>query len=116
MSLAGDAVTISRAAIWMVPFVVAASTSGCAAPSTHESCGPEGNQRDADVTASVLAILNAHADIPMGGITVQTLGCRVYLYGIVDTELERRNAVSLARGVPGVTSVVDSIGVRNGVY
>ena len=42
-------------------------------------------------------------------IRVQTTDHVVYLYGEVNTELERSTAESVARAVPGVTRVVDSI-------
>ena len=65
---------------------------------------------------SVRAILEAHPGIPTSDISVQTVNCEVYLYGIVDTDLERLTAVDLARQVSGVRGVVDSLGVRGGVY
>jgi len=50
---------------------------------------------------------------PPNLIDVQTLDRVVYLYGLVDTDLERQLAESVARTAPGVVRVVDSIGLNN---
>jgi osmotically-inducible protein OsmY len=42
---------------------------------------------------------------------VQTRDHIVYLYGLVDTALERDMAESVALGTPGVVKVVNSIGI-----
>jgi osmotically-inducible protein OsmY len=42
-------------------------------------------------------------------VRVQTVKGVVYLYGQVNTEVERSEAETLAREVPGVRRVVDSI-------
>lgn len=52
----------------------------------------------------------------MENVTVQTIGSVVYLYGIVDTELQRELIEQTARDTMGVVNVVNSIGVRNSVY
>jgi len=41
---------------------------------------------------------------------VQTIDHVVYLYGLVATDLQRQTAESIARQVPNVTKVVNSIG------
>jgi len=69
---------------------------------------------DAHITADVEAQLNKMADLgPPGSIEVQTLDHVVYLNGLVDVGLEKRNAVSIAMQVPGVTNVVDGIAVSH---
>jgi osmotically-inducible protein OsmY len=45
---------------------------------------------------------------------VQTLDHVVYLNGLVDTDLERQLAESVAAGAKGVTRVVNSIGLSGG--
>jgi len=47
---------------------------------------------------------------------VQTLDHVVYLYGMVDTDLERLVLAGTAQKVPGVTRVVESFGVRGAGY
>jgi osmotically-inducible protein OsmY len=44
-------------------------------------------------------------------ITVQTLRRVVYLYGVVDTSLERELAETVALDTQGVSKVVNSIGL-----
>jgi osmotically-inducible protein OsmY len=39
----------------------------------------------------------------------------VYLYGLVDTDIQRLMAESLAQQVPGVTKVVNSISLQGNV-
>jgi hypothetical protein len=46
-------------------------------------------------------------------VRIQTLNRVVYLTGLVDTDVERLLAVSVAGDVQGVTRVVDSISVNN---
>jgi osmotically-inducible protein OsmY len=45
---------------------------------------------------------------------VQTLDHVVYLSGVVDTDLERQMAESVAREAPGVAKVINSIGLSGG--
>jgi len=44
---------------------------------------------------------------------VQTINGVVYLSGIVDTDLERRNAEAIALKVSGVKDVVNNLATRN---
>jgi osmotically-inducible protein OsmY len=86
----------------------------CALVSTYESCGWEGCTGDATVTRAVQALFAQHPAIEAPNvIDVQTLNHVVYLYGLVDTELQRRLAESVAREAPGVARVVNTIGLRN---
>jgi len=73
--------------------------SGCAAYKTYENCGLHGCPGDATITA----------DVEPNAITVQTLDHVVYLYGLVSSSLEISTAESIARKVPGVTGVVNSM-------
>jgi len=84
---------------------------GCA---TYEKCGLEGCPGDAKITANVQARLNQDTDLgPPDSITVQTLNSVVYLNGLVDVGFEKRMAETAARGVPGVTKVVNNISVSH---
>jgi osmotically-inducible protein OsmY len=88
--------------------------SGCAAVSTYKACGSAGCPGDATITASVQQLFAQHPAIEAPNlIDVQTLNHVVYLYGLVDTDLQRQLAETVARQAPGVTRVVDSIGLRN---
>jgi len=85
------------------------ATSGCA---VYRKCGFTGCPGDAQITAAVQARLREHPAVePPNLIRVQTLDQVVYLYGVVDTELERYIAESAARETPGVARVVDSIDI-----
>jgi osmotically-inducible protein OsmY len=91
-------------------FLLAGALAGCA---TYAKCGIEGCAGDAKVTANVHSLLDRHPELgPPGAIEVQTLDHVVYLYGFVDTGLERRYAESLARESSGAARVVDSIAVK----
>lgn len=103
-----------RAARLTCALVLAMHLSGCAVVSTYESCGWEGCTGDATVTRAVQALFAQHPAIEAPNlIDVQTLNHVVYLYGLVDTELQRRLAESVAREAPGVARVVNTIGLRN---
>ena len=85
----------------------------CAAPAcaVYRKCGL-GCPGDAQITAAVEARLHEHPAVePPNLIRVQTLDRVVYLYGVVDTELERYIAESAARETPGVARVVNSISI-----
>ena len=88
--------------------ILTAALSGCA--DFRSEASP--STADADITGNVRARLNQMADLgPPGSIEVQTVDHVVYLNGLVDVGLEKRNAESIAMQVPGVTSVVDGIAV-----
>jgi osmotically-inducible protein OsmY len=84
--------------------------SGCA---TYQKCGFGGCPGDAELTAAVQAAFQDHAELqPPNLIKVQTVDHTVYLYGMVDTDIQRLMAETLAQQVPGVTKVVNSIGLQ----
>jgi len=67
---------------------------------------------DANISAAVEARFTQHAALePPNLLSVQTYDQIVYLYGLVDTALERDLAESVARDTPGVRKVVNSIGI-----
>jgi osmotically-inducible protein OsmY len=90
--------------------IVSASV-GC---TTYQQCRAHGCAGDAEVTATVQARLNEHAALESPNlITVQTLGHVVYLYGVVNTVLERDLAGDVAQETPDVVKVVNSIGISS---
>jgi osmotically-inducible protein OsmY len=90
-----------------IAVLVSCATPACA---VYRKCGLPGCPGDAQITAAVEARLHEHPAVePPNLIRVQTLDSVVYLYGEVDTELERYIAESAARETPGVARVVDSI-------
>jgi osmotically-inducible protein OsmY len=91
--------------------LILGAVSGCA---TYTKCGFHGCAGDAQITSDVRTLFNQHPALePPNLIDVQTLDRVVYLYGLVDTDLERQLAESVARTAPGVVRVVDSIGLNN---
>jgi osmotically-inducible protein OsmY len=108
--------TVRRAIRLSSTLSLAAALSGCAAISVYRSCGVGGCPGDATVTRAVNELFTQHPVLEAPNlIDVQTLNHVVYLYGLVDTDLQRQLAESVARGAPGVTRVVNTIGIRNGV-
>jgi osmotically-inducible protein OsmY len=82
---------------------------GCAA---YEKCGFDGCPGDAKLAATVRAAFENHAELePPNLITVQTVDGVVYLYGLVDTDLQRQMAEVVAHQTPGVVKVINSIGL-----
>jgi len=88
---------------------------GCGLYDGYEKCGFGGCPDDQRITRDVLALLNQHPALePPNLVQVQTLDHVVYLNGLVDTDLERQMAESLAAEAQGVARVVNSIGLSNG--
>jgi osmotically-inducible protein OsmY len=89
----------------------AAGLSGCAG---FGKCEPETCAADAKITADVRALIKQHRELGApAAFRVQTYNGIVYLYGIVDTDLERQNFESLVSNLPNVKEVVNSVDVRN---
>jgi len=85
---------------------------GCAA---YTQCGLGGCPGDAQITAQVRALLGQHPALePPNLLEVHTLDHVVYLNGVVDTDLERQMAESVAHEAKGVRRVVNSIGLSGG--
>jgi osmotically-inducible protein OsmY len=90
------------------------SLPGCAAVQAFRECGRQGCAGDAAITAQVQRLFQEHPSIEAPNlIDVQTIHGVVYLYGVVDTDMEKSLAESVAHEVPGVTRVVDAIGINN---
>jgi osmotically-inducible protein OsmY len=85
-----------------------------AACAPFEKCGFAGCPGDVQITADVRALFDRHPELgPSGLLSVQTLDGVVYLYGVVDTDLVREEAESIASQARGVKKVVNSLGVTN---
>jgi osmotically-inducible protein OsmY len=88
---------------------LALGVAGCAA---YMKCGFIGCPGDAEMAAGVSAALAKHAELePPNLIDVQVIGGVVYLYGLVDTDYQLQMAELVAHQVPGVTKVINSIGL-----
>lgn len=91
--------------------VIALSASslfaGCA---VERKCGLGGCPGDAQITAKVESLFNHHPEVGTE-VSVQTLDHVVYLSGYVSAGEMRATAEDLARTVPGVSRVVDTIAV-----
>jgi osmotically-inducible protein OsmY len=94
--------------------VLTAALSGCA---VYNKCGFRGCPGDARLTAEVRAQLDQYPALEAPNtVRVQTLDRVVYLYGQVDTDLERQLAESVAREAAGGARVVNSIAISNVGY
>jgi osmotically-inducible protein OsmY len=83
------------------------SLSACA---SFEKCGFGGCPGDRQITAQVEDVLRKYPELQgVNQVRVQTLNHVVYLYGMVDTEVELVTAQRAALSVPGVDHVVNSI-------
>src|ERR1017187_10661761 len=92
-------------------FILMGALRGCAA---YRKCGFGDCPGDAKITSDVRTLLKQHPALePANILRVQTLDHVVYLNGLVDTELEREMAESVALEAKGVAQVVNSIGLSN---
>jgi osmotically-inducible protein OsmY len=94
--------------------VLTAALGGCA---VYRKCGLRGCPGDEKITGEVRAQLDQYPalDAP-NTVRVQTLDRVVYLYGQVDTDLERQLAESVAGNAAGGARVVNSIAISNVGY
>jgi len=91
--------------------MLAGGLGGCAG---FRPSGTQSVTSDAEITADAEARLDQIAALgPPGSIRVQTIDNVVYLSGVVDGGLAKRNAEAAVRQVPGVQQVVDDIGVSH---
>jgi len=95
-------------ALMALPLVLlGGALSGCA---VYDRCGTAACAGDGRITADVRALIDQHpALMAPNTVRVQTVDHVVYLYGQVDTEVERSEAEELAHQVSGVRRVVNSI-------
>jgi osmotically-inducible protein OsmY len=83
--------------------------AGCVA---ETKCGGGGCPGDAQIAANVRTQFSRHSDLEgVSSINVQTLDHVVYLTGEVNDGLMKETAESIARKVPGVARVENSIAV-----
>ncbi|MHB8478329.1 MAG: BON domain-containing protein [Steroidobacteraceae bacterium] len=85
------------------------AVSGCAEYDAYEKCGLRGCPGDAKITADVQSRLRQCWFLEAYAIRVQTLNHVVFLNGVVASGLEIDTAESIAREVPDVARVVNSI-------
>jgi osmotically-inducible protein OsmY len=90
--------------------LAAVALPGCSTLQTD--CGAE-CEDDTRIAGDVLSVLrDDHPEIQLQDVSVECRRHVVYLYGLVDTDLERSIVEGAAANVSGVTSVVNSISVR----
>jgi BON domain len=91
--------------------ILAGVLAGCA---DLRASGTQAASPDAQISANAEAQLDQMTDLgPPGSIRVQTFANVVYLNGVVDGGLAKRNAEAIVRQVPGVQQVVDDIDVAH---
>jgi osmotically-inducible protein OsmY len=94
--------------ILMLAVTLGISSSGCAA---YRKCGFQGCEGDKQITLAVENVIRQYPALEGPNVVrVQTIDHVVYLYGQVNTELERATAREAALSVGGVKRVVNSIG------
>ena len=95
----------------MLVMLVATGLSACAG---NGSCGFTGCPADKQTTADVRALFAQHAELGAPGeFHIQTINGVVYLNGMVDSDMEKINAETIALRVPTVKSVVNNLSLRN---
>jgi hypothetical protein len=91
--------------------VICGSLGGCADISKCGLACPG----DRKITAEVESLFSEHPALEAPNeLRIQTLNGVVYLTGIVSSPREQQLATVVARAAPGVTGVVNSIGLYNG--
>ena len=90
-----------------LPAALLGSLVGCA---TDRACAADACVSDASISSQVIAAMNQHPELEApNSVRVQTADRIVYLHGHVDTEMQRDVAEDIARQVPNVRQVVDSL-------
>jgi len=102
-----------RAVSAVLAIVLACALSSCA---TTSKCGASGCEGDARIKQQVEDVIHRNQAIQPWSITVQAIDGVVYLYGTVDTGLQRNVLEEEAAAVSGVKRVVNSITVRGNVW
>jgi osmotically-inducible protein OsmY len=93
--------------------LLSGALAGCSA---SQSCPPGGCQGDALIKQHVDQMIYDNKAIQPFSITVQAKNGVVYLYGIVDTQLQKNVIEEETGKIQGVKRVVNSITVRGNVY
>jgi len=102
-----------RTAAAVLVILLACALSACA---TTSKCGASGCEGDARIKEQVEDVIHRNQAIQPWSITVQAIDGVVYLYGTVDTGLQRNVLEEEAAAVAGVKRVVNSITVRGNVW
>ena len=97
------------ARVALLAVAAALSTGGCAG--WFGRCDSSDCAEDARIRAEVQKQLNESPSLRFFNIHVQTYDQVVYLQGLVDTRVDRGRATDIARGVPGVKTVYNEIGL-----
>jgi len=92
----------------VLAFGAVLSTGGCA---DLFGCHTPQCAEDASLRAAVRQQINARSSLRFFNIDVQAYDHTVYLYGLVDTELDRGRAEDVAVAVPGVRKVYNELGI-----
>jgi osmotically-inducible protein OsmY len=93
----------------IVAAITSVSLSGCAG---YAKCGSGGCEGDKEITAAVEKVISQYPALQApNSVRVQTIDHVVYLYGQVNTDLERSTAQEAALSVSGVKRVVNSMNV-----
>jgi hypothetical protein len=101
----------ARCSTLLACVAINASLAGCAG---LEGCRADSCTADLQTDARVRALIDEQGGLgPPDRIAVRTRDHVVYLYGLVDTEMEREFAQSLAARAAGGDRVVSLIGVQN---
>ena len=98
--------------------LISLSTCGFAAPTTDQAGDRQvlitgKGLSDAQIRAEVRQRINERSELRFDNIDVQSFHHDVYLYGLVDTGADSAQAEAIARGVPGVGKVYNSLAVHN---
>ena len=96
--------------------LVLAFALALASCSSSPACPASGCQGDALIKQRVEQMIFDNKAIQPHSITVQAKDGVVYLYGIVDTGLQKNVLEEEAAKIEGVKRVVNSISVRGNVY
>ena len=91
-------------------FIGATTLVGCAATSTTEGTG--GYVDDTVITTKVKAAVFNDPSLKSAEINVETFKGRVQLSGFVKDGADISRAAAVARAVPGVTSVTNSLRLK----
>jgi osmotically-inducible protein OsmY len=84
------------------------------ASATVRKCESDSCRDDAKIAMNVQELLDSHSEFgPPKSIRVQSADRAVYLYGLVNTGLEKSTAESVASKAPDVARVVNSIEESN---
>ena len=99
-----------RSAVLMLSIVFVAVATGCATPWANESAKLE--NQDSDSAVRIKAALIAEPGLAGSAIDVEIEDGEAVLTGFVETEAQARQAVRLARGQQGVSTVINRIVVK----